>query len=178
MVGKHRITYRGDGEDRPIVDDDGGKKRGVRGWVVDKVLASGVVWSMVGGTGVSYPVRDRGGKNKHHHDEGLRKGLFIPPATPKAPQEPEGRAGEAGVTAGAEVELGGNGIEGRLWCRRAWWRRSHRRARAHGDGADPWVVEGRLGADTLSRRGTTRAVAAATTTALATTTTTTTKVGS
>jgi hypothetical protein len=81
MVGKHRITYRGDGEDRPIVDDDGGRKRGVRGWVVDKVLTSGVVWSMVGGTGVSHPVRDRGGQNKHHHDEGLRKGLFIPPAT-------------------------------------------------------------------------------------------------
>jgi hypothetical protein len=76
--------------------------------VEDKVLASGVMWyeAPKSVTGVSHPVSDQGGQCQNHRVERPSKRL-CPTRHRKGPTRAhEGREGEAGDPAGAEVESG------------------------------------------------------------------------
>jgi hypothetical protein len=147
---------------------------GREGWGIGGRQSTCVRGGVVGGTGVSHPVRDGGGWGQRHCGEGVGKRLRVPPIGPGSPhgwsrrpwegKEPLLRLGRCRGhrrrRSGKENLLRGSGARGR--GARGW-------PGPHLDGASPRVVEGwPLGAT----RGMTPAAAAtlATTTATATAT--------
>jgi hypothetical protein len=102
---------------------------------------------VVGGAGVSHPVRDRGGRGQRHHGEGAGERLRVPPISPGPPhglgrrprerKKPPLRLGRSRGRrqrcSGKEDLLRGGGARGR--GTRGW-------SGPHMNGASPRVVEG------------------------------------
>jgi hypothetical protein len=114
-----------------------------RGGRQDTCVRRGVV----GGTGVSHPLRDRGGWGQRHRGKGAGERLGVPPIGPGPPhrlrrrprerEEPllrtERSRGRSRRGSDKEDRLGGGGARGRRT--RGW-------PGPHVDGASPRVVEG------------------------------------